>query len=379
MITASPRIVIASDKFKGSLSSSEVADTIEQAIRSFNPSVEVVKIPVSDGGDGLIGSLVPTLKGSIRSIPVVDPLMRPIGAGYGILPDRTAVIELAAASGLTLLAPEERNPWITTTYGTGQQILDALEGGATDILLGIGGSATNDAATGLLQALGFRFLDSNGDELGHGGQVLSRIASVDSSRSTPLLKKARIQIACDVDNPLAGVNGAACVFARQKGADEEMIRLLDQGLVHWASVLRSQFHRDIIDLPGAGAAGGVGGTLAAILDASLTAGIDLVLDSLDFSAKIADADLIITGEGKLDVQTAYGKTVKGIVQRAKAQAIPVIAFAGDIVSSPQVDALGLDGIYPINPPDFDLQEVLNPAVAKRNLYRAVRNYFLQKQ
>jgi glycerate kinase len=371
------KVVIAIDKFKGSLTSAEAADTIEQAVLSLYPACDVAKIPVSDGGDGLIAALVPSLGGKYQRVQVADPLMRQIRASYGILPDNTAVIELAAASGLALLSPDEYNPMITSTYGTGQLIADALQRGITDFILGIGGSVTNDAGTGILDALGYRFLNKLGNKVRPCGGTLAAIAFIDSSSCNPLLDKAHFRVACDVDNPFCGKQGAAYVFAPQKGADEMMVKELDKGMEHFASIIEDKTGKYIRNIPGAGAAGGVGGALLAFLHAKLLPGIDLVLDALHFDRQIKGTDLIITGEGKIDRQTLHGKVVKGVAERAKRQRIPAIAFTGKLEYNSALKQLGLTGIYPINPPDMPVEKAMQPDRAKGNLYKTAREALAQ--
>lgn len=261
------KIVVASDSFKGSVSSIEVAECAELAIHKVFPDCEVVKIPVGDGGEGTVETLITAMGGEAVYCVVHDPLMRPVEATYGILGDnRTAVIEMATASGLTLVPVSERNPLRTTTYGTGELIKDAMDRGCRDFLIGIGGSATNDGGTGMLQALGFRFLDRKGNELGLGGQILNQIYEIDCSRALSQLRKTSFTIACDVNNPFYGEKGAAYVFARQKGADDAMVRLLDEGLRNFAEVIKRTGQIEIDDIPGAGAAGGLGGGFVAFLN-----------------------------------------------------------------------------------------------------------------
>ncbi|MEG1586136.1 MAG: glycerate kinase, partial [Bacteroidales bacterium] len=302
------KIVIASDSFKGSVSSLEIAEAAASEIHQIYPRCEVLKIPVADGGEGTVEALVSLTNGHFETCMVHDPCMKLISASYGILGDgHTAVIEMAAASGLPLVAPADRNPLLTTTYGTGELILDALQKGCTNFLIGIGGSATNDAGTGMLQALGFVFRDLQGKELKYGGQILHQIASVDWSNVSPLLTNVNFTIACDVNNPFCGKEGAAYIYARQKGADDRMIEDLDRGMAHFAEIIRQSELSDITGLPGAGAAGGLGGGFVAFLNGVLKPGIQMVLDSIDFETRIAGADLIITGEGRMDAQTCMGK------------------------------------------------------------------------
>lgn len=325
------RIVIASDSFKGSVSSREVADAVTRAVARVFPACEVVTAAVADGGEGTVDALVSNLGGGYAEVCVHDPLMRPVEAVYGIADDgATAIVEMAAASGLTLLAAGERNPLETTTYGTGELIRDALERGCRRFLIGIGGSATNDAGMGMLRALGARFLDGGGRELAGVGRDLGAVAAVDMSGLMPQLREARFRVACDVDNPLYGPAGAACVFARQKGADDAAVAQLDAGLRHFAGVVQRETGVDMQSVAGAGAGGGIGGAFAALLGAELVSGIDMVLDATGFDAMISGADLIITGEGRIDSQTAMGKAPDGVLRRARRQGIPVVALCGSV-------------------------------------------------
>ena len=366
------KIVVASDSFKGSLSSGEVATCCERAIRRVFPGCEVEKIPVGDGGEGTADALVEASQGRRVECMARDPLTRPVRASYGISGDgRTAVIEMAAASGLTLLSPGERNPLLTTTLGTGDLIRDALDRGCREFLVCIGGSATNDAGMGMLQALGFRFLGSDGEELGQGGMQLEKVRAIDDTGRLPQLAETRFTVACDVDNPFCGEQGAAYVFGRQKGADDAMIRRLDNGLRHFADLIASTRHIDLNAIPGSGAAGGLGGGFVALLGARLKPGIDMVLDTLRFDERIKGADLIITGEGRLDSQTLMGKTPFGVLHAGTRQGIPVIAIGGSVESEERLIEAGFTALFPIQPAPLSLEEALRPAVARHNIERTV--------
>lgn len=366
------KIVIASDSFKGSVSSMEVAECAELAIHKVFPDCEVMKIPVGDGGEGTVETLITAMDGKAVSCTVHDPLMRPIEAVYGILGDnRTAVIEMATASGLTLVPLPERNPLLTTTYGTGELIKDALDRGCRNFLIGIGGSATNDAGTGMLQALGFRFLDHEGEELGLGGQILDKVRSVDRSVVLPELREATFTVACDVNNPFYGEKGAAYVFARQKGADDAMIRSLDAGLRNLAGVIKRIEAIEIDDIPGAGAAGGLGGGCVAFLRAALKPGIQMVLDALRFDERIQGADLIITGEGKLDKQTCMGKTPYGVLQAGRRQSIPVIVMGGSVEEVEALNQSGFLAVFPLLPYPVSLEQAMDKDFTCQNIMRAL--------
>lgn len=369
------KIVIASDSFKGSVSSLEVAESAGKAIRIVFPDCEVVKIPVADGGEGTTEALVHAMNGKMVTCQVHDPLMNLIRTEYGILGDgMTAVIEMASASGLPLVPEDKRNPLLTTTYGTGELIKDALERGCRYFLIGIGGSATNDAGTGMLQALGFRFFDKEKNELKQGGKILQDICSIDNSQALPQLKEAIFTVACDVNNPFSGENGAAFVYARQKGADDEMIRVLDNGLKHFASVIKQHTNKDIDTIPGAGAAGGLGGGFLAFLPTTLKPGIQMVLDALLFEEKIKGADLIITGEGKLDKQTGMGKTPSGVLQAAQKQDIPVIAIGGLIEETEALNQQGFLSVFSIQPGVTTLQQAMNKEFALQNIERTITQF-----
>ena len=365
------KIVIASDSFKGSLTSVEVAQAATRGIKAVYPDCEVVAVNVADGGEGTVEAVVEALGGEIVRCTVSDPLGRPIQARYGIA-GKKAIIEMAAASGLPLLSPEERNPWKTSTYGTGEMIMDAIQRGCSQFLVGIGGSATNDAGTGMLQALGFIFYDFNGKEITdcRGGRLLD-IVDLDDSCVPEAVRKAEFVVACDVDTPFCGPEGAAPVFAPQKGADAEMVKKLDAGMASFAKVIERKYKMNIIPVAGAGAAGGMGGAFRAFLDAKLQRGIEMVLDSIDFNAIIQDADLIITGEGKIDFQTAKGKTAAGVLARAKKQGIPVVAIGGCVEMCESVEQMGFAGIYPISEKKVSLEMAMRPDVATENVEKTI--------
>lgn len=364
------KIVIACDSFKGSLSSTEVGRAAMRGIETALPQVEVEVIPVADGGEGTTEAIIEAVGGKIAECIVSGPLGDPVTARYGYY-GHTAVIEMAQASGITLISPERRNPWLTTTYGTGQLIADALERGCRNFLIGIGGSATNDGGTGMLEALGFRFLDKNGRTTAHGGGELSRIDSIDTSEVNPLLREATFTVACDVTNPLTGPTGASHVFGPQKGADPAMVKALDNGLANYARVVDAYIGKDLSAAPGTGAAGGMGFAFLALLGARLQPGIEMVLDAVDFDAKIKGAKLVITGEGYLDSQTCMGKTPQGVLKRAAARDIPVIAIGGGVQPS-AVAALmsaGFSAVFPIVAGPVALEEAMKPDVAAQNVER----------
>ncbi|MBQ7041807.1 MAG: glycerate kinase [Muribaculaceae bacterium] len=365
------KIVVASDSFKGSLSSVDVALSAEKGIYEVFPSCQVVKVNVADGGEGTVDAVVEALDGSKIKIVVKNPIGKPVEAEYGIAGD-TAIIEMAAASGLPLLSVEERNPWVTSTYGTGEMILDAINRGCTKFLVGIGGSATNDAGTGMLQALGFRFYDNNGALIEDCcGGCLGDIARIDDSNVSEAVRNAVFTVACDVDTPFCGKEGAAYVFAPQKGADADMVRRLDEGMASFAEVVNTKYELDIVPVEGAGAAGGMGGAFRAFLNATLKKGIDMVLDAISFDAILENADIVITGEGKVDFQTAKGKTAAGVLARAKNAAIPVIAIGGCVEMCDSLEQMGFAGIYPILEEKVPLEVAMQHDFASANVTRTI--------
>ena len=361
------KIVIASDSFKGSLTSIEVAQSATKGIKEVYPDCNVVQVNVADGGEGTVDAIVDTLHGEIITLSVSNPIGKPVNATYGIA-GTTAIIEMAAASGLPLLTVEERNPWVTSTYGTGEIILDAIRRGCNKFLIGIGGSATNDAGTGMLQALGFRFYDHNDNLIENCcGGILGDIARIDDSNVSAEIRNAQFTIACDVDTPFCGSIGAAYVFAPQKGADPDMVQRLDEGMAAFAKVVEAKYGIDITPMAGAGAAGGMGGGFRAFLNATLKKGIDMVLDAINFDETIKGADLVITGEGKVDFQTAKGKTAAGVLARAKAQGIPVVAIGGCVEMCDSLMAMGFAGIYPILEEKVPLELAMQRDFASQNV------------
>lgn len=357
------KIVIAPDSFKGSLSAKVVADCIERGIKKIYAKAYIVKIPMADGGEGTVQSLVDGSEGNIKKVKVKGPLLKEVEAFYGILGDgKTAVIEMAAASGLPLITKEERNPLKATTYGTGQLIKHALDMGCSSIIIGIGGSSTNDGGAGMVQALGIELLDQSGEEIGFGAEGLSRLHRVDLRNMDPRIKKCKITAACDVNNPLCGPNGASHVFGPQKGADEEMIKVLDDNLSNFADVIKKDLNIDMKDVPGSGAAGGLGGGLLAFLSAELKRGIDIVIETTKLEESIKDADLVITGEGMIDYQTAFGKTPFGVAKIAKKYNIPVIAIAGGIGEGAEtLYDKGFTSIFSIVDKPMELEEAIADA------------------
>ncbi|WP_373229444.1 glycerate kinase [Cohnella sp.] len=343
------RILIAPDSFKGSISAKDVGLAIEDGIRKVIPDADVVHLPLADGGEGTIESMVFALGGSVGEAIVHDPLGREIKASFGVLKDgNTVIIEMAQASGLPLLQEYERNPLITSTVGTGELIRHCLDKGYRHFLLGLGGSATNDAGMGMLKALGVQFLDSGGNNLPEGGASLNKLERIDTSNIDTRLKESSFIAVSDVRNILCGEHGASHIFGPQKGANAQEAALLDQALRRFGDVVNEQLNIDIITLPGSGAAGGIGAAAVAFLQAEIRSGIDLILEYYHFDDRIIGADLLITGEGKLDSQTLSGKVISGVCKKASLYNIPVVALCGSVqLSTSSMDDLGLTACLPI--------------------------------
>lgn len=323
------KIIVAPNSFKGSISATQAAKAITRGVRQAFPDAEVVEIPVADGGDGTVEALVSARHGTYQSVNVEGPLGDPVLASYGLLDDRrTAVVELATASGYVLVSPAMRDPRKTSTYGFGQLLEAARKAGATTIIAGIGSSATNDGGAGMAQALGYRLLDGASRDLRRGGAALLRLGRIDATGLDPGWRSVKVLVACDVTNPLTGPEGASHVYGPQKGADLETVLLLDRALAHFAKVIEQDLGKRVADLPGAGAAGGTGAGLVAFLDAKLVSGAELVVGASGFDRALSGADLVITGEGRVDGQTAYGKAPGEVARRAQAAGIPVLVIAG---------------------------------------------------
>lgn len=351
-------ILAAPDSFKGSLTALEVSENIKIGIKNFDQNINVDLLPMADGGEGTVQSLVDATDGEIIRKEVTGPLGEKVEAFYGILGNQnTAVIEMAAASGLPLIAPAKRDPLKTTTYGTGELIASALDHGVEKIIVGIGGSATNDAGVGMAQALGAEILDENGKQIAFGGENLSKIKEINLESLDSRIKELEVLTACDVDNPLFGRNGAAYVYAPQKGADQYMVEKLDNNLRHFNEMIKKELGKNVNKIPGAGAAGGLGAGLVAFLGAELKAGVDIILDLINFERRLKDVDLVITGEGMLDGQSIYGKTPVGVAKKAKEKDIPVIAVAGTLgFGVEKVLDHGIDAYFSIidKPAELDL-------------------------
>ncbi len=371
------KIVIAIDSFKGSLSSLEAGKAASEGISRVYPQAEISVYPLADGGEGTAEALVSGLGGEFRTVTVSDPIGRNISAKYGILPDNTAVIEMASAAGLTLLTEDERNPMNTTTYGVGQLIADAVSQGCRNFIIGIGGSATNDGGIGCLQALGFGMLDSDGKQVDFGANGVSQLKKITSDNVIPELSECTFHIACDVNNPLYGENGCSTVFAPQKGADEVMIAEMDSSLRKYAE-LTMQYNPDTNpEANGAGAAGGIGFAFMSYLNAVLKPGIDLILRETKLEKAICDADIVITGEGCLDAQTAMGKAPIGAARLAKKYGKPVIAFSGIVKDGAALcNENGIDAYFPILRNICTQQEAMDYDTARENLADTVQQVFL---
>ena len=343
------KIVIAPQEFKESLRGIEIARAMSDGVARVWPDAETLLVPVADGGDGTLQSLVDASDGEVMTATVNDPLGRPIEAVWGALGDgRTAVIEMARSSGLALLKPEERDPLITTTYGVGQLISLALDAGYRHLIIGIGGSATNDGGAGMAQALGAALLDADGNELASGGGALANLNRIDVSGVDIRLSDTKIDVACDVNNPLCGETGASAIFGPQKGADTETVAYLDNALRRYGSLLQRDIGRDVMEVPGAGAAGGLGAGLMAFTDAQLRPGADIVIDALDLDARLKGASLVIVGEGQTDHSTIFHKAPVAVAQKAKSAGIPVIAISGSLGDGYElVHEHGIDAAFSI--------------------------------
>jgi len=356
-------ILIAPDSFKDCLSSKKVAQNIEKGIRRIIPEANIKILPVADGGEGTVEALVDATGGKIVKVNVHDPLMRKIESFFGILGDKkTAVIEMAAASGIELLKENERNPWITTTYGTGELIRHALDKGCEKFVIGVGGSATNDAGVGMAQALGAKFLNSQGKQIGYGGGTLNEISEIDLTNLDNRIKRSQILVACDVDNPLYGPEGAAFVYSPQKGADKQMVIKLDENLRHFANVIKEVLNINVRNIKGSGAAGGLGAGLMVFLKAKLRPGFEIIKEIVKLEKEIDKADIVITGEGRIDYQTQFGKMPYGIAQLANKFNKPLIAIAGSLGERvEELYAKGFDYIIPVIDKPMDMEYAMKNA------------------
>lgn len=373
------KVIVAIDSLKGSLSSLQAGAAAKAGILRAIPDAIVSVKPVADGGEGTVTALVSGLSGRSVTIAVTGPLGETVEATYGILPDHTAVIEMAEAAGLPLVPAEKRNPMNTTTYGVGELILHALDEGCRNFIIGIGGSATNDGGTGMLRALGCRFRKADGSEIALGAQELSELATIETEALDPRLKESHFSIACDVTNPLCGPSGASYIFAPQKGADPATVQKLDAVLAHLADMTAVTLGTDLRDQPGAGAAGGLGFAFASYLNGTLRPGVDIVLDAVLPESELRAADIVVTGEGRFDGQTAMGKAPVGIARRAKACGCKVIVLAGSVEHSgaraTQQNPPLIDAVFPILPGVLTLEEAMQEDVAYENMEYTAEQVF----
>lgn len=371
------KVVIAMDSLKGSMTSLEAGTVIQEAIHMVQKETEVVVKPLADGGEGTTEALIEGLHGERIEKIVTGPLKDPVMAVYGWIEEsKTAIMEMASASGIVLLKEEEKNPWEATTYGVGELIKDAVLRGAKKIILGIGGSATNDGGIGMLQALGYEFLNQEGNPVGEGAKVLSEIQTIEKKKDAISLEHCQIEVACDVNNPLCGENGATYVFGPQKGVKMEERESIDKAMSHFADVTETFLGVDQREIKGAGAAGGLGFALVAYLQATLRSGIDLVLEAVNLEGALQGADLVVTGEGRLDHQTAMGKAPIGVAKLAKKHSIKVIAFAGSVTKDARVcNEKGIDAYFPIVRGVTTLEEAIKKENAKENLKAAAEQVF----
>lgn len=371
------KVVIAIDSLKGSLSSMEAGTAIKDGILAAKPDAEVIVKPLADGGEGTTDALIEGMNGERIDLTVTGPMHTPVDAYYGYLKDtNTAVMEMASAAGITLVPDSEKNPLLATSYGVGEMINDAIQRGCRNFIIGIGGSVTNDGGIGMLKALGVRFLDENGEDAGEGGQALAKVARIDVSGMNPLLKECHIQVACDVNNPLCGENGSTYVYGPQKGVTEDMKKTLDEAMAHFARVTSETLENDYMNTPGAGAAGGLGYAFLAYTGAALTPGIELILDAVGLEEELSGADVVVTGEGRLDFQTAMGKAPVGVARLAKKYNAKVIAFAGSITKEATAcNKEGIDAFFPILRSVCTLAEAMDPVAARNNMTATVEQVF----
>ena len=362
------KVVIAIDSFKGSLSSLQAGSAAAEGIRRVYPDAQIDIFPIADGGEGTVDALVAGLQGTKQQVSALNPLGQEITCEYGILPGGTAVIEMSCAAGITLIPQEARNPLLTTTYGVGQVIRDAIAKGCRNFIIGIGGSATNDGGIGMLQALGFDILDNGGAPVALGGRGLADIATIATQNALPELQQCHFQIACDVTNPLCGKNGCSAIYGPQKGATPEMVAQMDGWLSRYAQIVKAVLPASDENLPGSGAAGGIGFAFASFLGGKRVSGISLILKEIRIEDRICAADIVITGEGRLDAQTVMGKAPIGIAGIAKKHHKPVIAFSGCVTKDATVcNQHGIDAFFPIVRGACTLEEAMNTENAYRNM------------
>lgn len=371
------KVLIAIDSFKGSITSVDGSEAIALGIKDIYQDAEIVTIPLADGGEGTVEALVHATAGQMVETKVTGPLQEKVVAVYGILGDeKTAVIEVASACGLPLVPQAQRNPAVTTTYGVGELIKDAIEKGCREFVIGLGGSATNDAGVGMLQALGFRFLNQRNEEAGLGGQALNNIHKIDATQVNPKLKDCMFKVACDVNNFLYGPKGATHIFGPQKGATPDMVEELDEGLKHFAQVVWDERGTDIHHITGAGAAGGLGAAFKGFLDAKLQSGIELIIEVTRMESSMNAVDFVITGEGKLDGQTSMGKAPLGVAKLAHHNRIPVIALAGGVTEeTAALNEMGITSYFSIMNAPMSLEDAMDSKMAYQNLRLTTNQLF----
>ena len=371
------KVVVAIDSLKGSLSSMEAGLAIKEGVLAAQPDAEVIVKPLADGGEGTTDALIEGMNGERIDLTVTGPMHTPVDAYYGYLREtNTAVMEMASAAGITLVPDKEKNPLLATSYGVGEMIIDAIQRGCRNFIIGIGGSITNDGGIGMLKALGVRFLDEKGEDAGEGGQALAKVACIDLSGLNPLLKECHIQVACDVNNPLCGESGSTYVYGPQKGVTEDMKKTLDEAMAHFARVTSESLENDYMNTPGAGAAGGLGFAFLAYVGATLTPGIELILDAVGLEEELSGADVVVTGEGRLDFQTAMGKAPVGVARLAKKYNAKVIAFAGSVTKEATAcNKEGIDAFFPILRGVCTLAEAMDPVTARNNMTATVEQVF----
>ena len=371
------KVVVAIDSLKGSLSSLEAGNAIKQGIKRVYQDAKIIVKPLADGGEGTVEALVSGMRGKIETVVATGPLGDKIESSYGIIPEkRLAIMEMASIAGITLLSLKQRNPLYTTTYGLGEMIKDAISKGCNNFIIGIGGSATNDGGIGMLQALGFDLLDKDGNQVPLGARGLKDLVKIDDKNVLPELKKCQFKIACDVTNVLCGENGCSVVFGPQKGATSQMIKDMDQWLYNFANLAKEKYpHSDAL-VPGTGAAGGLGFAFLTFVKATLESGIDIILETIDLKSDLKDADVVVTGEGCLDRQSAMGKAPVGVAKMAKLYNKPVIAFAGSVTKEAKLcNQEGIDAYFPIIRNITTLQEAMAKENAKNNLTDTVEQVF----
>ena len=371
------KVVVAIDSLKGSLSSIEAGLAAKEGILKARPDATVVVKPLADGGEGTVDALIEGMNGERVDITVTGPMGTPVSCYYGYLKEsNTAIMEMASAAGITLVPDNEKNPMLASTYGVGEMILNAMERGCRNFIIGIGGSVTNDGGIGMLKALGYEFFDKNGKDVGEGGQALAKVASINTDKSNPLISECNFRIACDVNNPLCGENGATYIYGPQKGVSDDMKADLDAGMANYAKVTAETLGYDNSETAGVGAAGGLGFAFLSYISAKLTPGISLILDAVGLESELKDADIAVTGEGRLDHQTAMGKAPVGVARLAKKYNAKVVSFAGAVTEGAiACNDAGIDAFFPIVRGVTTLEEAMNKENAHKNISATAEQVF----